>query len=130
MAHTAVYSYHGNLHDIGGTALYGRVDGIALGIATHHGIVAVDVGQGTAAMEDGFGVTLLACHGNTSIHIFLHTGIGMEITVDKLLCFAPAASEAFCKTKGADAIDDAEIGGFGSSALVGRYLRYILMENL
>ena len=50
-AHAAVHTYHGYLHDVGGTALYGRVDGIALGIASYHGIVAVDVGQGTTAVE-------------------------------------------------------------------------------
>ena len=37
LTHAAVHTYHGNLHDVGGTALYGRVDGIALGIASHHG---------------------------------------------------------------------------------------------
>ena len=92
--------------------------------------MAVDVGQGTAAMEDGLGVTLFACHGNTSFHIFLHARIGLEITVDKLLCFAPATPKTLCQTKGTDAIDDAEIGGFGSSALVGRNFRYVLMEDL
>ena len=57
-AHTTVHTYHGNLHDVGGASLYGRVDGIALGIASHHGIVAIDVGQGATAMEDGFRISI------------------------------------------------------------------------
>ena len=81
-SHALVHSYHGHLHDVGGTALYGRVDGIALGISAHYGIVAVYVGQGAAAVEDGFGVPFLACHGNASLHVFLHTGIGLEISVN------------------------------------------------
>ena len=35
-----LYAYHGPLDDIGRAALYGSIDGIALGIPPHHSIVA------------------------------------------------------------------------------------------
>ena len=40
---------HGNLNHVGGAALDGRVDGIALGEAAHHAVGAVDVAEVTAA---------------------------------------------------------------------------------
>ena len=42
-------AYHSDLDEVGGRALQRGVDGVALGIAAHDGIGAVDVGQGASA---------------------------------------------------------------------------------
>ena len=51
--HAFVDADHGNLYDVCRTALYGGVYGVALGIAAHGGVVAVDVGQMTLALPKG-----------------------------------------------------------------------------
>ena len=45
----AVDTHHGQFDDIGGSALNGRVDGVALAEAPHYGIARVDVGQHATA---------------------------------------------------------------------------------
>ena len=67
-------------------------------------------------------ISLLTCHGYTLVHICLDTWICIEITFDKGLCFASAASETLGKAEGADAVDNAEIGGFCATALVGCHI--------
>ena len=82
---TLLYAYHGQFDDVGGTALYGGVDGVTLGISAHYGIVAIDVGQVASALAEGFGITLLACCLYAVRHVLAHSGIGGKVSVDEFL---------------------------------------------
>jgi len=54
-AHFSRHVNHGQLDDVGSRSLDGRVDGIALCKGANNGIVAVDVGEGPASAQQGFG---------------------------------------------------------------------------
>ena len=110
-------AYHGQLDDVGLAALDGRVDGVALGKASHGGVARRDVGQVATAAEESLGITLLACHLLRLLHILLHLGEGGEIAVDELAGLAVVDAHALCQAVGGDAVDDAEVGLLGLFAL-------------
>ena len=98
--HACCHPYHGNLDDVRCRSLYGRVDGIAFRIATHDGVVRVDVGQVTAAAEERFRIALVACLLYALVHVTLHAGIALEVSVYELLCLAAAYSHALRQSEG------------------------------
>lgn len=81
----AVDINHGQLDDVGSRPLQGSVDGIALGIATHHRVARIDVGQVAFAPHEGgdesavFGALYLL------VDVFAYVRITGEIAVDELL---------------------------------------------
>ena len=80
--------------------------------------MAVDVGQIATAAKEGFGVTQLTRFVHRFLHVFLHLWVGLKITVYQLFCLTAAHFHPFSQTKGGDAVDDAEIGRLGLTALV------------
>jgi len=65
----------------GRRALDGRVHGIALGVAPHHGVAAVDVGQISAAPELGLNIAFLARCLLAFLDEIGHFGISLEIGI-------------------------------------------------
>ena len=124
-----LYAYHGPLDDIGRAALYGSIDGIALGISPHHSIIAVDVGQITSALAECLGVSLLTRHLYAVRHVLAHPGVGGKVSVDELLGLGAGHSHSFCQSKGTDAIDDSKIGCLGLASLIGGHILDILVED-
>lgn len=82
--HATVDAYHGYFDDVGGGALYGGVDGVALGKVADDGVVGVDVGQVAATVEQGLGIAVLARGLLGLFHIVVHLREGLEIAVDEL----------------------------------------------
>ena len=123
-------AYHGYLDDVGSRALDGCVDGVPFGISAHHGVVAVDVGQIAAAMEDGLRVAAFACQLDAAVHIGFHAGIRVEVSVDELLGLLARDAHPLGQSEGADAVDDAEVGRLGLAPLVGRDEGDVLVEYL
>ena len=97
---TAVDACHSNLYYVGGGALDGGVDGVALGISANHGVVAVDVAQIATAVECGLGVTLLAGAVYALLHILMNARISLEITVYEGFCFGATHVETFSQAEG------------------------------
>ena len=117
--HTAVDAHHGNLDDVGCCSLNRRVDGVAFSETTHGGVVGIDVRQIAPTTEKRFGVAFLTCHLDGFFHVFLHLWVGGEVLVDEFFRLCSAHLHALCQSEGGDAVDDAEIGGFCLSSLVG-----------
>ena len=107
---------HSELDEVGGRALEGGVDGVALGIATDDGVRAIDVGEATAALQEGGDIAALLGFGDDTLHIARHARVGGEVAIDELLGFLAGDGESFAQTEGGDAVDDAEVGGLGSAA--------------
>ena len=117
--HTAVDAHHCNLDDVGCGSLNRCVDGVALSKTAHGGVVGIDVGEIATPTEKRFGVAFLSCHFDGFLHVFLHLWVGGKVFVDEFLCFCSAHLHPFCESESGDAVDDAEIGGFCLSTLVG-----------
>ena len=60
----------------------GGVDGVSLGQGAHHGVGRTDVGQVSAAAEDGFYVSRLPRLGHHAFHVLLYLRVCGEIAVD------------------------------------------------
>ena len=127
LAETLVNLYHSNLYDVSGGALYGRVDGVALGKVAHGGVVRGDVRQIAAAMEECLGVAVLAGKLLSLLHVSVHVGERLEVAVDELLGLVSADLQSFSQTEDRDAVDDAEVGSLGLRALVAAYVLYLLL---
>ena len=66
---------------------------------------------------------------DASGHVFLDFRISFEIAVDQLLGFSARDAESLRKAEGRDAVDDAEVGGFGLATLVARHFFDGLVED-
>ena len=115
---TAVDAHHGELDDVGCGTLDGRVDGIALAETPHHGIPRVDVGQHAAASVQGSDITLLSRLGDAAVDVFAHLREGGVVAVDEHLGLVACNVQPLRQPEGTDAVQDAEVGGFGLAALV------------
>ena len=109
--------------------MYGRVHGVALGVTAHRGIARIDVGEVSAAFELGENIAAFLCALDAGGHVFLDLRIGVEVAVDQFLGFAARDAESLRKAEGGDAVDDAEVGGFGLAALIARHLFDGLVED-
>ena len=118
LSETAVDACHGHFDDVRRAALYGRVDGVAFGIASYGGVARTDVRQETLAAEDGFHIPLPAARLDAGVHVFLHAGVGLEISVDKLLGFLAVHVHSLGQSECRYAVDDSEVGGLGLAAHV------------
>ena len=128
-AHSCIDADHCYLHDVGSRSLYGSIHGVALGISSHHGIAAVDVGEVASAPERRFHVSLLTRHVDTSVDIGLHARIRLEIVFDELLRLLPSHAHPLGKPESGDSVYDAEVGSLCLSTLVLRHVADVLVED-
>ena len=122
----ALYLDHRELHNIGGRALNGGIDGVTLGDATHRAVRRCDVTKLAAATKHSLDIATLRGTRNSTIHICLDAWIRGEVVIDKLLSVAVGDVEPLGKAKGRDAIYDAEVGGLGAATLVACHLAGLL----
>ena len=109
---------HGNLNHVGGCALDGHVDSVALGKVASRSIAGIDVGQIAAAPEEGLGVAMLTGKGNVGVDVVFDVGVLGKVFFNQLRGLFAGNAELLAETKGADAVDDAEIDGLGVAAQV------------
>ena len=122
-------AYHGNLDNVGRSALNGSVHGVALCIAAHNGIARVDVWQVAAATAKRFDITQFFGAADAVVNIFPYAGIGLEIIVNQFFCLRSAYFHTLGKAKGRNAIDDAEISRLGFAPLVARHFFERLLKD-
>ena len=109
---------HGHLDDVCGGALHGGVDGGAFGGLAALAVAAADFRQVEAAAEQGFHVALFRGLGAGFFHVAFYAGVAFEVQVDVVLGFLARQAQLFGETKGAHAVDQAEVDGLGVAAVV------------
>src|SRR5579872_3647761 len=95
-----VNANHGDLYEIGGSALQRRVDGGALGKSAKVGVLAVDVGNGAHAAEESLDFAFAADFFERRINEFAYARIFFEISVDELLAFCWCNAKPLGQPKG------------------------------
>ena len=101
---------------IGGTALNGGIDGIALGIASHSCIVRIDIGQHTTTTTQRGNITQSLSRLNTLGHILLDARIGGKITIYQLFGFGSRDIETCGQSKCRYTIYNTKIDGLCARA--------------
>jgi len=105
---------HGQLDEVGGGALQGRVDGGALGEASLIGVARRDVWDGADAAEPGADELVAADGFERAVDEGADAGVtgkvGLYILPGDLLVDAELRGQA----EGRDAVDDAEVDGLGA----------------
>ena len=72
-------------------------------------------------MEDGFHISVFACHLNAFVHIFLDLRIGFKISVYQFFGFLTGNIHTFCQPEDRDTVYNTKIGGFSLTAHIGGY---------
>ena len=109
---------HRHLDDVGSGALDRCVDRIAFGERTDRGILRVDVRQVTLASEEGLGVTALTGYFFLILNVIDHPREGSEIVINELFGFGARAVKLLRQTERGNAVDNTEIGCFGTPPLL------------
>ena len=109
---------HSQLDDVGRRPLYGRVHSYALRIATHDGVVRIDVGQILTPPKGRFDIAAPARFFDAAIHIFLHFRVSGEVIVYEFACLRPTYVHPLCESERRDPVNDAEVCGFRLPTLV------------
>ena len=91
---------HGELHDVGGGALDGRVDRVPLGMAAYGLVPRIDVAQVAATSQKSFDVALGAGSRDLVVDVLFDSGIGGEVLLDDLLGFGALQAALLAKAKG------------------------------
>ena len=120
---------HSQLDNVGRRPLDGRIHSYALRIATHDGIVRIDVGQILTPAKGCFDIAASTRFFDAAIHIFLHFRVGGEIIIYEFARLRPTYVHPLCEPEGRDPVNDAEVRGFRLPALVAAHLRQVLLEN-
>src|SRR5690554_6401604 len=107
---------HSHFKDVGSRSLYGGVDGVAFGHATHHRIAGVDVGQLAFTTKKRTHVAVFTSQSHTLLHITFHPRKTFELAVDYGLRLTPRNIEPLRQTEGGNAVNNAKIGGLGLPA--------------
>ncbi|VTR68523.1 hypothetical protein DESC_710019 [Desulfosarcina cetonica] len=119
----AIYMDHGQLDQIRGRSLDRGVDGGAFGKLAHGTIAAGDVGQLPDAAKQGAGLVGLVGRLDGAVDKCLDALVAGKIVIDIGLRHLVADIQFPGQTKGAHAVDDAEIDCLGLAAqLVGDHL--------
>ena len=111
---------HGDLDHVGGGALDGGVDGVALGGAADGVVGGADVADITAPAGDGLDVAVLPSERDRVVHVLPDAGELREILVDDLGGFLARNAQALGQAEGGDAVGDAVIDHLGLAAHLGR----------
>ena len=107
---------HGELDDIGRTALHGMVHRRALAEAALHFVARLQLGNMALAAEHrGREPTFLRLF-NRLVEVGAHARIGLEITVNHILSLFETDSQALGQAERLLAIDDTEVHGLRATA--------------
>ena len=113
---------HGQLDDIGGAALDRRVHRRPLGKGTARKVLAVNICQRADASEHGLGHPRFAGFRHELVHVSVNRAVAGEIGIDIFLGLLTGNRNIAGQSEVADAINNAEIDGFGMGALLRRDL--------
>ena len=125
----AVDADHGQLDHVGGGALDGHVDGVALGEGASGGVARVDVGQVAAASEQRGGIATFAGPFDTLGDEGADVGILLKILADERRRFAARDGELRGQAEGRDAVENAEVDALGHAPLVGGDIGNVEVED-
>ena len=89
------------------------VDGGAFGEAALVGVLAVDVGDGADAAEEGFYFQVAAGFFESFVDEGADAFVFFEIVCDELFGFGGLDAEILREAEGRQAVDDAEVDDFG-----------------
>ena len=120
---------HSQLDNVGRRPLDRRIHSYALRIATHDGVVRVDVGQILTPPKSRFDIAAPARFFDAAIHIFLHFRVGGEVIIYEFARLRPTYVHPLCESERRDSVNDAEVRGFRLPALVAAHFRQIFLEN-
>jgi len=109
----AIDRQHRALDNLGGSTLHGRIDCSALGGLHPHLVPGIDLRQVQASPEQGFNIPLLPGQATSPVHVFLYTGIALEIAVDILLRLIAPKVQLFRQAEDAARRFDTRIAMFG-----------------
>ena len=101
--------HHGDLDEVGGGALDGHVDGVALGGGADGGVGGTEVGQVAAAAGDGLDVAALAGLRDGVGHVLFDAGILREVAVDEIFRVGARDAEPLRQSERGDAVADAVV---------------------
>jgi len=107
---------HGELDEVGGGALQGRVDGGALGEAALIGVARRDVWDGADAAEPGADELVAADGFEGAVDEGADAGVTLEVLFDVGAGLALVDAKLRGEAEGRDAVDDAEVDGLGAVA--------------
>src|SRR5690606_6648584 len=105
-------------------ALQRRVDRLAFAEGTLAGVLGLDALHPDAAAENGSHIAIGAREGLRLFHVVADAGEALEVLLDVGSRLFAGDAKITRETKGADAVDDAEIDGFGVVAYILRHAFY------
>ena len=114
----AVDGDHGDLDDVGSSALHRCVHGVAFGKSTDGSVMRNDVRQVTLAPEQRLYIQMFARESFLRLDERLNLRERRKIVVDKLLGFGARAVELLREPERRYAVQDTEVGGLGFAALL------------
>src|SRR5690606_575393 len=110
---------HGELDEVGGGALHGRVDGRAFGGLSSRPAAAADFRQPQATSQNGFDIALVARKLADVFHVLRDARVAGEIAIDIQLRRVAGDAQVGGEPEGAHAVHQAEVDGLGGMTLVG-----------
>ena len=112
---------HRELDDVSGRALHGMVHRRALPKPAQVRVARMELGNVALAAEHRLCVPALARLLDRGVQVRAHAGIGLEVTVDHVLCLAERYAKALREAKRLLPVDDAEVHRLRAGAKLGRH---------
>jgi len=126
----AVEFNHGQLDEVGGGALHGRVHGGAFGEIAETGLGRVDLRNRADTAEKIARDASLACFGNLFIEERFYARVAFEVGGDEFGGFFLLDAELLSQTEGREAVHHAEVNHFCDAAVFARLRERADAEDL
>ena len=120
---------HGELNEIGGGALHGRVHGCALGEIAHIGLGRIDFGDLANAAEESACDAGLTRFGDLTIEELFDAAVALEISGNELRGLFLVNAELLGQAEGRKTVNHAEIDDFCDAAMLTRLSEWRDVEN-
>src|SRR5471030_1256701 len=111
--------YHRSLDDVSSRSLHWGIDCGALSTLTTHGVAGFNIRQIQAATVERFNIALFRSLRPRAFHIFENARIAFKIEIHITLGFFTRNVKLARKTKCAHAVNQAEVDGLRTTALLG-----------
>ena len=112
---------HGELDHVGGGALDGCVDGVALRGAANGVVGGANVADVAAAAGDRLDITMLPREHDRVVHVLPDAGELLEILVNDVAGFLARDAQALGQAEGRDAVSDSEVNHLRLAPHLGRH---------
>ena len=112
----AVYPHHGQLHDIGGSALHRHIQCHPLAEFPQIEVAAFQLRQGAAAVHQRLDIAVPLRLGHHVGHILPHALIRLKIPLHIRLGLRHRYADVLRQREGGDAVDDTEVHRLGPAA--------------